>query len=407
MLADFFKLSLNNLRRRRLRSWLTMIGIVIGIAAVVGLISLGQGLRTAVTSQFSTLSTDKLTIQNSGTGFGPPGSTVVEKLKEHDLKIIENARGVEYAIPRLIRMVKVEYNNNLRFKYIGDIPEDSEIAEIVYESAGLEAEAEEGRLLKEADRGKVIIGSGIAKKEEFGKKIEVGKTVLVQGEEFEVVGVLKKGSSFQVNDVIAMHADDMKKLLGIGDEIDLIIVQVENPDEIREVADRIEKALRKDRGLKLGEEDFSVETPLEAISAVNDVLTSVNIVVVGIAMISLIVGGIGIANTMYTSVFERKQEIGTMKAVGAKNSDILLIFLIESGLLGLVGGLIGVLIGLGLAFGIASSANSYFGIEIITINISFPLISAAVGFSFLIGVLFGVIPSYQASKLKPVEALRG
>jgi len=405
MLADFFKLSLNNLRRRRLRSWLTMIGIFIGIAAVVGLISLGQGLQTAVTSQFATLSTDKLTIQNAGTGFGPPGSTVVEKLNEHDLKIIENINGVEYAIPRLVRIVKIEYNKVGKFKYIGDIPEDSELADVVYEAGDLKAK--EGRLLRAGDSGKVVLGSNIVKKNEFGKKIEVGKKINIQGKDFEVIGILKKGSSFQVNDVVVMLSEDMKDLLDIDDEIDMIIAQVEEPKEIQEVAERIEKAMRKDRDLDLGEEDFSVETPLEAIGAVNDVLTSVNIVVVGIAMISLIVGGIGIANTMYTSVLERKKEIGTMKAIGAKNSDILMIFLIESGLLGLVGGLIGILIGIGLSLGVASIANNYFGTEIITVDISISLITAAISFSFLIGILFGVIPSYQASKLKPVEALRG
>ncbi len=405
MIADFFKLSLNNIRIRRLRSWLTMVGIFIGIAAVVGLISLGQGLQTAVTSQFATLSTDKLTIQNAGTGFGPPGSTVVEKLNEDDLRIIENVNGVEYAIPRLVRIVNIKYNKISKFKYVGDIPEDSELADIVYEAGDMKAK--EGRLLKSGDSGKVVLGSNIVKKDEFGKEIEVGKKINIQGKDFEVIGILKKGSSFQVNDVVVMLNEDMKNLLDIDDEIDMIVAQVEEPKEIREVAERIEKVMRKDRNLDLSEEDFSVETPLEAIEAVNDVLTSVNIVVVGIAMISLIVGGIGIANTMYTSVLERKKEIGTMKAIGAKNSNILMIFLIESGLLGLVGGLIGVLIGIGLSLGVASAANNYFGTEIITVNISLPLITAAISFSFLIGILFGVIPSYQASKLKPVDALRG
>ena len=381
-----------------------MVGIFIGIATVVGLISLGQGLQTAVTGQFATLSTDKLTIQNAGTGFGPPGSTVIEKLNEHDLKVIEGVKGVEYTIPRLIRIIKVEYNEVGQFKYIGDIPDDSALADIVYKAGDLEVK--EGRLLKPGDSGKVVIGSNIAKKEEFGKAIEVGKKINIQGKDFEVVGILKKGSSFQVNDVVMMLTNDMKNLLDIGDEIDMIIAQVEEPKEIKDVGDRIEKAMRKDRNLDLGEEDFSVQTPLEAVSAVNSVLTSINLVVVGIAMISLIVGGIGIANTMYTSVLERRREIGTMKAIGAKNSDILWIFLIESGLMGLVGGLIGVAIGLGMALSVASSANSYFGLEIITVDISIPLIITAIIFSFSIGVLFGVIPSYQASKLKPVDALR-
>jgi len=405
MIKDYFVLSLNNLRRRKLRSWLTMIGIFIGIAAVVSLISLGQGLQSAVTAQFATLSTDKLTIQNSGTGFGAPGSTVVEKLTEHDLKLIENTKGVDIVISRLIRIVEIKYNGVSKFKYIGNLPEDKERADLVYESMGLKAEY--GRLINPGDSGKVVLGANIVKKEEFDKEIKVGKTINIQGRDFEVVGILEKGSSFQTNDVVLMMEDDMKDILNIGDEIDLIVAQVEEPDEITTVAESIKEVLRKDRNLEKGKEDFSVQTPLESIGTVNSILDSVNVVVVGIAMISLIVGGIGIANTMYTSVLERKNEIGTMKAIGAKNSDVLMIFLIESGLLGLTGGIVGALIGIGLSFIVASSANNAFGIQIISVQISYPLLISSIMFSFLIGILSGLVPSIQASKLKPVDALRG
>lgn len=405
MIRDFFKLGFNNLRRRRLRAWLTMIGIFIGIAAVVSLISLGQGLQTAVTGQVASLSTDKLTVQNSGTGLGPPGSTVVEKLNEHDMDVINRVKGVEDVIPRLVRIGKLEYNRVAEFKYVGSMPEDNSQTQLIYDS--FSAEAKEGRLLHPGDSGKVVLGMDVIDKETFGKDIEVGKSIIVQGEKFEVIGIMRRGSSFQINQVILMLEDDMKDILDLDDEIDIIIVQVANPKKIEEIAERIEKEMRKDRDLELGKEDFSVETPLEAIETVNTILLSINVVIVGIAMISLLVGGIGIANTMYTSVLERKKEIGTMKAVGAKNSDILMVFLIESGLLGLVGGIIGVLIGSGIALGTAAGANSYFGNQIILVNLSFPLIFSAITFSFLIGMLFGAIPSYQASKLKPVDALRG
>ena len=169
----------------------------------------------------------------------------------------------------------------------------------------------------------------------------------------------------------------------------------------------IERALRKDRDLKEGEEDFSVQTPLQAISTINQILSIIKIIVVGIALISIIVGGIGVANTMYTSVLERKKEIGTMKAIGAKNSDLLWIFIIESGMLGFIGGLIGVILGAGAAVGLSEVANNYFGAEIITVNLSIILMITVLIFSFLLGILFGAIPSYQASKLKPIEALKG
>jgi len=405
MIQDLFLLSVNNIKRRKLRSWLTMIGIFIGIAAVVSLVSLGQGLQTAITGQFSTLSVDKLTIQNSETGFGPPGSTVVTKLNGHDMEVIERVRGVAVVVPRLVRVVKVEYNGIASFNYIADIAQENEKMDIIYDSLSLKAE--KGRLLKRGDSGKVIIGPNIAKGEVFDKEIVVRNKLSIGGKDFEVVGILKRGSSFQINDVILMMDDDMKRLLTIDDEIDLLVAQIDSREDISVIAGRISAALRKDRNLKIGEEDFSVETPLQSVSVVNQTLLVVNAIVVGIALISLVVGGIGIANTMYTSVLERKKEIGTMKAIGAQNKDILTIFLIESGLLGFIGGFIGVVIGAGLAIGLSSFANAYFETQLITVELSAPLLTGVLFFSGILGIVFGGIPSYQASKLKPVDALRG
>ena len=404
MLKDFFTISLNNLRRRKLRSWLTMIGIFIGIAAVVGLITLGTGLQSAITGQLGALDADSLTVQNAGTGFGPPGSSVVEKLNEYDLKLIERVRGVKSVTPVLLRVVEVRYNNRVRFELMRGAPGEPEFYENFYESQSMEAI--EGRLLKKGDVGKVLLGNNFAKKTKFDKAVSVGKTIRIEDKDFEVIGILKGSGSLLMNDAVITFHEEVKELLDIDDEIDIIGIKVENTKIAEETSERIEKALRKDRDLKEGEEDFSVQTPSQVLGAVTDILTAVNVVVVGIAMISLIVGGIGIANTMYTSVLERRKEIGTMKAIGARNSNVLMIFLIESGLLGLVGGILGALIGIGIAFGVAFVANNAFGSEIIKLSISFPLVISVVTFSFLIGILSGAVPSYQASKLKPVDALR-
>jgi len=382
-----------------------MVGIFIGIAAVVALISLGQGLQTAITGQMGALDAESLTVQNAGTGFGPPGSTVVEKLTEHDLELVKRVKGVKNAEPILLRMIEMKYNGKVRFEMMRGAPENPEYYEKFYEAQSMEAT--EGRLLKKGDVGKVLLGNNFAEKTKFDKTVSVGKTINIEGEEFEVVGILKSSGSLLMNDAVITIHNEVKNLLDIGDEIDLIGLTVEDSSMSEETAERIERALRKDRNLKEGEEDFSVQTPSQVLSMVTDILIAVNVVVVGIAMISLIVGGVGIANTMYTSVLERKKEIGTMKAIGAKNSNVLIIFLIESGLLGLIGGILGALIGAGIALGIAASANSFFGSQIIVIEIPFALMISVVTFSFLIGVLSGAVPSYQASKLKPVDALRG
>jgi len=402
MLIDYFLLTLRNLRRRGIRSWLTMLGIFIGIAAVVSLISLGEGLQTAVTAQFGALSTDTLTITNAETGFGSPGSTAVKKLTEHDLKIISSVRGVKMAIPRLVRIARIEYNKIARFFYIGSIPNNQEQVDSVYTS--LDLKAGKGRLLSYNDKGKVVLGYDIANSEIFDKNIHIGTSINIQGKDFEVIGILKKSSTFQINNIILVTENDMKDILNIDDEIDLIVVKVQG--DVEQVAGLIEKELRKDRGLKEGEEDFNVQTPIQALSTVNTILNIIKIVISGIAAISLLIGGVGIANAMFTSVLERTREIGVMKAIGAQNKDILLIFLIESAFLGLVGGIVGAFMGLGSAFLVSKIASTLLGENIIQVSLSVPLLVGAVSFSLLIGVLSGIVPAYQASKLNPVEALR-
>ena len=404
MIKNYFSLAMSDLRHRGLRSWLTLLGIFIGIAAVVSLITLGSGLERAITGQFGGLSLDVLTIQNKQTGFAPPGSAVVEKLNNNDLKIIEEVSGVRNTITRLIRVTSVEYNKVSRFVYVGDLPQDEEDADVVYDV--IDARIGEGRLLRNDDKSKIMLGSEIAKENVFGKKVGVGSKLKINGRNFEVIGILEPASTFAVNGAILMPNRDMKETLGIGDEYDLIVAKVHEEDNIEKVASEIEKKMRKDRNEKFGEESFSVETPLQALESVSTILDIVNIIVVGIGAISLFVGGIGIANTMFTSVLERTKDIGVMKAVGAKNKDIMMIFLIEAGLFGLIGGVVGAVIGIGAALGVSAMANRALGVELLAAEISYPLLIGAVVFSFFIGVLSGITPARRASRLNVVEALR-
>jgi putative ABC transport system permease protein len=405
MIGDYVGLAFKNLRKRGLRSWLTMLGIFLGIAAVVSLISLGNGLQEAITGQFATLDADKLLIQNSGTGFGPPGSTSVRKLTDDDLELIKSVSGVQFAISRLLRSVTIEFNKVTKFTVIGSIPANEDEIEIVYDSLNLDIEL--GRELEEIDRGKIIIGHNYIDNDDFGKKIKLGSNLIIQGESFEIIGIMKKSGFIFLNDALFMAEDDMKKILDIDNEIDVIIVQVEDADGIEKVSEDISRKIRKDRGQKIGEEDFSVQTPLESVGAVNTVLNVINLIVVGIAAISLFIGGIGIANTMYTSVLERKKEIGVMKSIGARNKDILSIFLFESALLGLVGGIVGALIGLSLAFLVSRLAGEFLGGINLLVSVNYPLLFSAISFSLVVGVLSGILPAIQASRLNPVEALRG
>jgi putative ABC transport system permease protein len=403
MIIDYFFLAFGNLRHRGIRSWLTMLGIFIGIAAVVSLISMGDGLRSAITGQFGDLGADKIAVQNAGTGFGPPGSTAVVKLTQHDLDIVQSVPGVDNAVSRLIRISIVKYNKEVYFGYLGSMPDNDKDIKLIYDT--MNVKVQQGRLLTASDRRNVVVGSDYAGKI-FDRNVRIGSTLNIQGENFNVVGILTPSSTFIMNQVILMSESDMKSILNISDEIDLIAVQVTNKDVVEQTANAIENALRKDRKEKVGEEDFSVQTPQQALQAVNTVLNIINIVIAGIAAISLLVGGIGITNTMYTAVLERTKEIGVMKAVGAKNRDVLSIFIIESSMLGLAGGIIGAVIGLLMAIGISFGVQSAFPGLNFSVAVNGPLLAEAVIFSLSIGTLSGIVPAMQASKMRPVEALR-
>jgi putative ABC transport system permease protein len=173
-----------------------------------------------------------------------------------------------------------------------------------------------------------------------------------------------------------------------------------------QVTENIKKSLRTSRKVDKGKEDFTVQTPESLLATLNSILMIIEAVLVGIAAISLLVGGIGIMNTMYTAVLERTKEIGIMKAVGATNREIMFLFLIESGLLGLIGGLIGVLLGFGISKSVEMVAFQVYESPLIQAEFSFWLLSGALMFAFLVGSFSGWFPARQAARLNPIEALR-
>jgi putative ABC transport system permease protein len=404
MNRDYFKFAIDNLRHRKLRSWLTMLGIFIGIAAVVALIGLGEGLRTAITSQFGFLSTDILTISASG-GFGPPGTGVVNPLTDKELDAIKKIPGIEGAAGRIIESGTLEFNKKVGFGYAASMP-DGEDRSIIEKS--LNMEAQKGRLLEDGDSGVVLLGANFYENDElFGKPITPGSKIKLLGVEFEVIGIMEKKGNFQMDGTVFMNEDDLRELTNrLGDDYDVMVAKFNQNADVEKIKANIEKELRKIRDVKEGEEDFSVQTPASILESVNSVLLGIQIFVYIIAGISILVGGIGIMNTMYTAVVERTKEVGIMKSIGAKNSTIFSLFFIESGLLGSIGGIVGAIIGYLLANGFAFVGRLVLGSRLIAANISPQLIIGAILFSFVLGSFFGTLPAVQASKLNPVDALR-
>ena len=402
-MKDHFSLAFNNLRRRKLRSWLTMIGIFIGIAAVVALISLGQGLQGYLTETFEQMGANKLIVMpGSGMGIGMIASA--DKLTDKDLEVIEKTKGVDMAAEIIYGSTLIKFKDEAKANFVIGLPTD-ETADVFKEIGGFETT--EGRDLKEEDKYKIVIGYLVAKDNGFfDKAVQLRDKLIIQNKEFRVVGVMGQIGNPQDDSQVYIPLETAKEIFDKQDEIDAIYVQIKPGYEPADVAEDIKKQLRKARNEKEGEETFSVQTFEQLLETFQSVFAVVQAVLVGIAAISLLVGGVGIMNTMYTAVIERTKEIGTMKAVGARNSDILFIFLFESGLLGLVGGAIGIGIGIGLGKTAEYIASVSLGTDLLKAAFPWYLILGALGFSFLVGCISGVAPAYQASRLKPADALR-
>ena len=402
MIKDYARLAFVSLRKRRLRSWLTMIGIFIGIASVVSLISLGEGLRQLVVSQFNLLGTDVLTITASGVAFGPPGSGAINPLKESYLSDIERIVGAKTAIGRNIEEIKLEFNGRSDFTYLASVPEEERRKEF---ERIVQIEIADGRNLKDSDEKKVVLGSNYANADRFGKAVRTGDSIFIKGKPYEVVGILEKKGSFIVDGSVLLNERVVKDVFEVNDSYDIMVVVAKQGYDLGSLKERVENYLRKERDVKKGEEDFSVQSPEQQLKDLNAILFAVQFFLYSIAAISLIVGGIGIANTMYTSVIERTKQIGIMKSIGAQKNDIFTIFLIESGFLGLVGGILGIFIGLGFAYVAQVAAQSFTGTDLIKMTVPWVLPAGALAFSFVIGSIAGLMPALHAAKLKPVDAL--
>ncbi len=376
-MKDYFFLAFNNLKRRKLRSWLTMVGIFIGIAAVVALISLGQGLQNAIEEQFEQLGSDKIIIQPRGM-MAPGSATGSLKLTSKDLKVIEGVRGVEYASGYLIKQGQAKYKGEAGIGFATGLTEID--FERMMEMAGLEVI--DGRGLKDEDKFKVVVGYDHIYGDTWEKSLQIGSTIEIENHDFKVIGVVSKIGNPIDDNLLYVSKDILKEILDVEDEESQILVKTAAGFDPVKVAETIERKLRNLRGEKEGQETFSVQTSEQLLESFSNIFGIVQAVLVGIAAISLLVGGIGIMNTMYTSVLERTKEIGTMKAVGAKNSDILFIFLFESGLLGLVGGAIGIGIGIGLGKGAEYIASTALGTDLLQAAFPWYLIGGPYYFLF-------------------------
>jgi putative ABC transport system permease protein len=262
-----------------------------------------------------------------------------------------------------------------------------------------------GRALEDKDTHKITIGYWTAHKtfkvRDTYKEVKIGDKIEIKDQGFKVVGIMEEIGNREDDMTITMSLDDAERLFDVSNEYDFFFVKIKEGSDPEDVADRIRDRLEDEHD----EEDFTVMTAAQLSETVGGILSAVSAVLIGIGAISLLVGGVGIMNTMYTSVVERTREIGIYKALGAENNTILMLFLVESGLIGLIGGLIGIVLGFGMAL-IVEMIGKGMGVGLLHAWISWELTAFALLFSFSIGVLAGFLPSRSASQMDPVDALR-
>ncbi len=391
---ELIQFAFKNLKGRRFRSFLTILGIVIGIAAIVALISVGEGLNQSVSEQFQALGTDTL--------FVLPGGGMMEsmfaKLNDDDADTIEEVRGVDFAAAIYTSGQQIEFKGErYSVTIIGIEPEKIDKLAMI----GM-ANVSEGRKLTENDTSGIVIGSKFSSrimKNEIGlrQSIEIG------GKKFKVVGILDEATNNfarMFNTAVIMSSDELKKISETEVTPTRIIVNILPSEEMEEAKQRISDYLEDDHGKK----DFQIMDLQQVSEIAGDVVGMISLVLVGIAAISLLVGGIGIMNTMLMSVMERTKEIGVMKAIGATTPKIISIFVVEAGLIGLAGGIIGLILGIGTA-GLVSIAAEMAGLPLTT-AVTPQLILGAIAFSMAVGMIAGVYPAMRAASVDPVEALR-
>lgn len=405
-MREYFKIALRNLRSRLLRSWLTVLGIVIGVFLIVSLLSLSEGLRTTINKQLQSLGGQAILVM-PGSSSDLFSSLMMggSKLQQADMNAIKSAQGVEKVLGFSYTGSLVRYNDESKQVAIGGYDPWQESLKTLTMFQGWSL----AQGSWPTNSSQVLLGTRVAN-DTFSKRVLVGRDITVKGRKLEVAGILNSLGNRQDDSTVYMDMSVYQDLTGEqrGTASYAMVIINKGADE-NVVAKRIENNLEETRKRRTGTDtnvqDFAVITSQKMGEIAGNILGIIQIVIIGFASIAIVVGGIGIANSMFTSVRERTREIGIMKAIGAKNSSILSIFMIEAGIIGLLGGIGGLLLGTILAEAIAyvgrTNPSFYFTTTIAPWMVVFSIL-----FSFSVGCLAGFFPARQAAKLKPVEALR-
>lgn len=415
-LKDIFLLSLTSIQHRHLRSWLTILGIVIGVASIISLIGISLGISSSISARINTLGSNIIEVSPGGqvagrvAGFGGAGgeggapgggrftggglgSSSQPEITFDQADDLKTLPGVEAVDARLQNNAKVQYKEmNISRTIIGADPSVFPLTVGVNISAG--------RYLSTSDQDSAVIGYNVANTT-FNDLSMVNKQIKINGVTFKVVGILNSsgGSAFgsSDNDIFIPLRTAKNMFNQSTDASSLVIIASPDADPAT-VASEIENELIMLHHVTSTTEDFTITTAATIEATVASITGILSLLLGGIASISLLVGAIGVANTMFMSVLEQTKEIGVLKSLGAKNGDIVSLFLAEAAIIGFVGGALGVVLAL-----ITSSVLASFSVPM---EITPELLVGGLLFSVVIGIVAGIIPARSAAAIPPVEALR-
>lgn len=398
LLGGYFRLVTHSLLHRRLRASLTIVGIVIGISIVLTLVFLGNGLQSSITGQLQQFGTDLIFILPSDASNPLAGATSGGKFSEDDVRAVEATKGATSVMP-IIRnyLISADFRGEKKTVGVEARPRDL-IESFLVQSLGIKLA--EGRWMLNEDSREVVLGSNVAANG-FREPVRIGDTIDFRGHRITVVGILQKFGDQTRDNLIIMTVGLFQLLTGQRGGYDGMLVKVEQGQDIEAVGRNLEDTLSGQTDLA----DYTVLTPSKSQQVVGTVVGTVQSALFLIASVAVLVAGIGVMNTMYTSVLERTREIGVMKSIGAKGWHIKMVFVLESMLLGGCGGLIGTLGGAALAELVAALARAK-GFTFFQAAIDLPTIAYVLAFTLVIGVLAGILPAREAARKRPVEALR-
>ena len=402
------KTATRGLSAQKVRSALTTLGIVIGVAAIVIIMSLGEGAQRLILDQVSGLGPETITLRPGKDNSDITAALYAQSITKDDVEALKRKQNVQNAAsisPSLVVSDPIKYRGKAyRATVIG--------GNAAFFAEVLDIPVADGEIYSSEDRdqkARVIVLGDTIKADIFGNEQAVGKYVQIKGQQFRVVGVFGEVSAvgpFEIGNVAFIPDTTAQTYITGTDYYNEVIIRADSAEHVDKMVYDVTQTMREQHDIDFGDDnDFNVQTQEDVIDRINQIVNIFTTFLVAVVAISLVVGGIGIMNIMLVSVSERTKEIGLRKAIGAQNKDILLQFLIEATVLTGLGGVIGVL------FGVFVSAIA----TVVLANtvaegwtFVFPVFGAVlgVGVSVLVGLIFGIYPAHQASKKSPIEALR-